>query len=121
LQRLLIVSADVEGMGALREPLGRAKISSSIVLDAKQALEFASMVEPDAAVVHLGPACPSSARAIAGLRANEPTRDLPILLLLDTASLADDEGFFISAGRHLLGRSGFQFSRLPEEIGRLIG
>ncbi|MBP1684963.1 MAG: Signal transduction histidine kinase [Deltaproteobacteria bacterium] len=121
LQRLLFVSADVEGMGALREPLGRAKISSSIVLDAKQALEFASMVEPDAAIVHLAPTCPSAARAIAGLRANEPTRDLPILVLMDAASMVDDEAFFTSAGRQLLGRSGFQFSRLPEEIGRLIG
>jgi len=121
LQRLLIVSADVEGMGALREPLGRARISTSIVLDARQALEFASMVEPDAAVVHLGPACLSSVRAIAGLRANEPTRDLPILVLLDTASMAADDAFFTSVGRQLLGRSDFQFSRLPEEIGRLIG
>ncbi|MFN8624831.1 MAG: hypothetical protein U0587_02425 [Candidatus Binatia bacterium] len=121
LQRLLMVSADVEGMGALRVPLGRAKISTSIVLDAKQALEFASMVEPDAAVVHLAPTCPSAASAIAGLRANESTRDLPILVLLDEASITNEEDFFVAAGGHWLRRAGFQFLRLPEEIGRLIG
>jgi DNA-binding response OmpR family regulator len=121
LQRLLIVSADVEGMGRLREPLARAKISTSIVFDAKQALDFAAMVDPDAAVVHLSPNCPSAARAIASLRANESTRDLPLLVLLDAASTGNDEAFLVNAVRQLLGKPAFQFSRLPEEIGRLIG
>jgi DNA-binding response OmpR family regulator len=121
LERLLIVSTDVEGMGRLVEPLARAKISTSIVLDAKQALDFAAMVDPDAAVVHLSPNCPSGARAIASLRANESTRDLPLLVLLDAASTGNDEAFLVNAARLLVGKPAFQFSRLPEEIGRLIG
>lgn len=121
LQRLLLVSTDVEGMGRLREPLTRARISSSVVLDAKQALEFAAIVQPEAAVVHLSPACPSGARAVTGLRANEPTRALPLLILIDDVPAANEDAFLANITRHFLARSGFQFSHLPEEIGRLIG
>ena len=121
LQRLLAVTADVDGMGRLREPLARAKISTSIVLDARQVLDFASMIDPEAGILHLSPSCPSAARAILALRSNEATRELPLLVLLDKIGGADEETFFVQASRQLLGKAGFQFSRLPEEIGRLIG
>jgi len=119
LHRLLAVTSDVDGMGRLREPLARAKISTSIVLDARQAVEFAGMIDPEAAILHLSPSCPSGARALLGLRASESTRELPLLVLLDSSG--DDEAFFSQASRQLLSKAGFQFSRLPEEIGRLIG
>lgn len=121
LQRLLVVSTDIDGMGELREPLARARISSSLVLDAKQALELSSMVQPEAAVVHLSPACPSAGRAITVLRAQERTRDLPLLVLIDAAPVAGEEAFFATTSRHFASRPGFQLSHLPEEIGRLIG
>jgi hypothetical protein len=120
LHRLLAVTSDVDGMGRLREPLARAKISTSIVLDARQVMEFATMIDPEAAILHLSPSCPSAARALLTLRANESTRELPLLVLLDKAA-GDDEAFFTQASRQLLSKAGFQFSRLPEEIGRLIG
>lgn len=120
LHRLLAVTSDVDGMGRLREPLARAKISTSIVLDARQVIEFATMIDPEAAILHVSPSCPSAARALLTLRANEPTRELPLLVLLDKAA-GDDEAFFAQASRQLLSKAGFQFSRLPEEIGRLIG
>ncbi len=121
LQRLLAITADVDGMGRLRESLTRAKISTSIVLDAKQVLDFATMVDPEAALLHLSPSCPSSARAILTMRANSATRDLPMLVLLDKPATADEEAFLSQASQLLLGKPGFRFSRLPEEIGRLIG
>jgi hypothetical protein len=120
LHRLLAVTSDVDGMGRLREPLARAKISTSIVLDARQVMEFAAMINPEAAILHLSPSCPSAARALLTLRANESTRELPLLVLLDKAG-GNDEAFFTQASRQLLSKAGFQFSRLPEEIGRLIG
>jgi hypothetical protein len=120
LHRLLAVTSDVDGMGRLREPLARAKISTSIVLDARQVMDFATMINPEAAILHLSPTCPSAARALLALRANESTRELPLLILLDKAA-GGDEAFFTQASRQLLSKAGFQFSRLPEEIGRLIG
>ena len=121
LTRLLTVSADIDGFGRLREPLSKARISTSMVLDGKQALEFASMVQPEAAVLHLSPGCPGIARAIAGLRANEATRDLPLLVLMDKTATSGEDAFYTTSVRQLLSKTEFRFSNLPEEIARVIG
>ena len=121
LKRLLLLSADVDGMGRLREPLAEAKISTSIVLDGKQALEFATMVEPEAAILHLSPSCPSVSRAVAGLRATEATRDLPLLLLLDKTAAPREDTFFTATTAQLVSKPAFRFTNLPEEIARVIG
>ncbi|MGD0946628.1 MAG: hypothetical protein ABSA52_04285 [Candidatus Binatia bacterium] len=120
LHRLLAVTSDVDGMSQLREALARAKISTSIVLDAKQVMDFATMIDPEAAILHISPSCPSAARALQALRASDSTRELPLLVLLDKFA-GDDEAFFSQASQQLLSKARFQFSRLPEEIGRLIG
>ena len=121
LKRLLALSADVDGMGRMREPLAQAKISTSIVLDGKQALEFATMVDPEAAILHLSPSCPSVARALGGLRSTEATRDLPLMLLLDKAPALREDAFFTATTVQLLSKPAFQFTNLPEEIARVIG
>ena len=121
LKRLLALSADVDGMGRMREPLAQAKISTSIVLDGKQALEFAAMVDPEAAILQLSPNCPSVSRALAGLRTTEATRDLPLLLLLDKAPAPREDAFFTATTVQLLSKPAFQFTNLPEEIARVIG
>jgi len=121
LRRVLALSADIDGMGQLREPLAQARISTSVVLDGKQALEFASMVDPEAAMLHVSPACPSVVRAIAGLRAAEPTRQLPLLILLDKTPGARDDGFLAGVAQQLLVKPTFRFDNLPEEIARVIG
>jgi CheY-like chemotaxis protein len=119
LKRLLAVSADIDGMGRLREPLTRAGISTSSVLDGKQALEFASMVEPEAALFHLSPTCTGVARAITALRASESTRDLPMVVLLDKAP-AREEAFYAITVRELINKGTFQFANLSGEIARLL-
>jgi chromosome segregation ATPase len=119
LKRLLAVSADIDGMGRLREPLTRAGISTSSVLDGKQALEFASMVEPEAALFHLSPTCTGVARAITALRASESTRDLPMVVLLDKAP-AREEAFYSITARELINKGTFQFAHLSGEIARLL-
>ena len=121
LKRLLALSADVDGMGRMREPLAQAKISTSIVLDGKQALEFAAMVDPEAAILQLSPNCPSVSRALAGLRNTEATRDLPLLLLLDKTPAPREDAFFTATTVQLVSKPAFQFTNLPEEIARVIG
>jgi chromosome segregation ATPase len=121
LKRLLLLSADVDGMGRLREPLAAAKISTSLVLDGKQALEFATMVEPEAAILHLSPNCPSVSRAVAGLRAMEATRDLPLLLVLDKTAAPREDAFFAATTVQLVSKPAFRFTNLPEEIARVVG
>ncbi len=118
-KRVLAVSADVDGINRLREPLANAGISTSVVLDGKQLLEFAAMVQPDAVVVHLSPDCPAVGRALAGLRADEATRTLPVLVLLDRTP-AREEAFFASTAHELSLKSNFLFSNLPSEIARLL-
>ena len=119
LKRLLAVSADIDGMGRLREPLTRAGISTSSVLDGKQALEFATMVEPEAALFHLSPTCSGVARAITALRAGERTRDMPMVMLLDKAPAREDTFYAITA-RELISKGTFVFANLPAELARLL-
>lgn len=119
LKRLLAVSADIDGMGKLRDPLAKASISTSIVLDGKQALEFTTIVAPEAAVLHLAPETAAVARAITGIRGQEPTADLPLLLLLDDVAPRED-AFFAATVRQLLIKGTFQFNRLPAEIARVM-
>ena len=119
LKRLLAVSADIDGMGRLREPLTRAGISTSNVLDGKQALEFASMVQPEAALFHLSPSCAGVARAMTALRAGESMRDMPMAVLLDK-TLAREEAFYAITARELISKGTFVFANLPAELARLL-
>jgi CheY-like chemotaxis protein len=121
LKRLLVASADVDGMGKLRGPLGQEGISSSMVLDGKQALEFVAMTDPEAAILHVSPSCSAIARAVIGLRTDVATRDLPLLVLLDKTPAPGEDAFFAGTNRQLLTKPFFQFSQLPEEIARLVG
>ncbi len=121
LRRVLALSADIDGMGQMRESFVEARISTSVVLDGKQALEFASMVDPEAAMLHVSPACPSAVRAITGLRASEATRQLPLLILLDKVPGPRDDSFLAGVVQQLLIKPTFRFENLPEEIARVIG
>jgi chromosome segregation ATPase len=118
-KRVLAVSADVDGINRLREPLANAGVSTSVVLDGKQVLDFAAMVQPEAVIVHLSPDCPAIGRALAGLRAEEVTRTIPLLVLLDKAP-AREEAFYAATARELSLKSNFVFSSLPSEIARLM-
>jgi len=119
IKKLLAVSSDVDGMNRLREPLTRAGISTSIVLDGKQALEFTSIVSPEAAVLHLSPATSGVGRAIATLRQQEATAELPLLLVLDP-SPNREEHFYASTVRELLFKGTFTFKDLPSALAALL-
>jgi PleD family two-component response regulator len=119
LKRLLAVSADVDTTGHIREPLAKEGISTSIVLDGKQALELAGIVAPEAALMHLSPSCPACARAVAGLRAADATRDLPLLVLLDR-NPAREEAFCAGILRDVTAKPNFAFANLPGELSALL-
>jgi chromosome segregation ATPase/CheY-like chemotaxis protein len=119
LKRLLAVSADVDTTGRIREPLAKEGISTSIVLDGKQALELAGIVAPEAALVHLSPQCPSCARAVAGLRSGASTRDMPLLVLLEKNPPRED-AFYAGSMRDLIAKPNFLFANLPAELAALL-
>jgi PleD family two-component response regulator len=119
LRRVLAVSADVDAAKNLREPMSKASISMTNVLDGKQAADLAPVVNPEAIVLHFSPSCPSAARAIAAMRANDATRDVPILVLFDRAP-EREEAFFTASARDLSAKPNFQFANLPGEMARLL-
>ncbi len=120
LRRLLVVSADVEAMGRLREPLGRAHISASMVLDGRQARDLGISLQPEAAVMHLTPGCADIARAVSSFRTSPATRELPLLILLDKPNSSHEDTFFNSVNRELLRAGGFDLSRLVTELSLLF-
>ena len=119
LKRLLAVSPDVDTMGRIRGPLAEEGVSTSIVLDGKQALEFVGIVAPDAALVHLSPQCSGSARAIGGLRFEAATRNAPLLVFLEKNPPRED-AFYASSSRELIARPNFQFANLPAQLSALL-
>ncbi|GIW46040.1 MAG: hypothetical protein KatS3mg077_3322 [Candidatus Binatia bacterium] len=118
-KKVLAVSADVDSMNKLREPLTKAGISTSIVLDGKQALEFTNIIAPEATALHLSPATPGAARALATLRQQENTSDLPLLIALDRAP-SREEHFYASTARELLLKGSFTFKALPSALASLL-
>jgi len=118
-RRILVASSDVEALGRVREPLAKARISASNVLDGKQARELGHSLQPEAAVLHFSPTCSDIARALGSYRQLEATRDLPLLLLLDQTGSARESIFFQAANRELLRNGRFDFSQLPNELVRL--
>lgn len=119
LRRILVASSDVEALGRVREPLAKAHISASNVLDGKQARDLGHSLQPEAAVLHFAPTCSDIARAIGSYRQIDATRDLPILLMLDKNGSARENIFFQAANRELLRTGRFDFSQLAEELVRL--
>lgn len=118
-RRILVASSDVEALGRVREPLAKAHISASNVLDGKQARELGHSLQPEAAVLHFSPTCSDIARALSSYRQIEATRDLPLLLMLDKTGSARESIFFQAASRELLRTGRFDFSQLAEELIRL--
>ncbi len=83
---VMIISAQLRELGALRERLSRAGVSASVACDVRQALELLEIVrKPDALLVDLALEGGQGLALAAQLRAHVDTRDLPLLLLLPVA------------------------------------
>ena len=115
-KRVIAMSNDIDVMSDVRTQLTSAGISTAIVLDGRQALDLVATVRPEAAVLHLSPSCVDVFRAIAGLRNNESSRDVPILFLLDAEAQAREEAFLTAGVRMLSGRGNLMPADLTDSL-----
>ncbi|GIW40704.1 MAG: hypothetical protein KatS3mg076_1281 [Candidatus Binatia bacterium] len=84
-RQLLLASPDLDAVTPLREALSKARFSTSVVLEARQAREIVAGLRPHAAILHLVPHSPEALRILLALRFAGGDRELPTLLLLDHA------------------------------------
>jgi CheY-like chemotaxis protein len=82
LQRLLVVSDNMEMTGTLRGALSRIRCSTSVALDLRQVMDLLTMIEPQVVVIDLGLPRGDGLRLVCRLRSEPRTRDLPLAILL---------------------------------------
>ncbi len=116
LRRVIAMSHDFDVMEQVRAQLTGARISTAIVLDGRQALDLVPTVKPQAAVLHMSPNCADVFRAVAGLRSQEETREIPILFLLDHEAQPREESFVTAGIRMLSGRGTLAPDTLPKSL-----
>ncbi len=116
LRRVLAMSNDIDVMSDVRLQLTAAGVSTAVVLDGRQALDLVPTIRPEAAVLHLSPSCVDVFRAIAGLRAADISREVPILFLLDAEPQPREEAFLSAGVRMLTSRGGLAADGLVETL-----
>jgi CheY-like chemotaxis protein len=115
-RRVIAMSNDIDVMGDVRGQLSGKGISTAVVLDGRQALDLVPTVRPEAAVLHLSHRCTDVFRAVAGLRGNDASKNIPILFLLDPAEQPQDEAFFAAGLRMLTTRGTFKSAELVNSL-----
>jgi len=115
IRRLLVVSADVDEAGQLRDALARQEISASVALDGRQACDLTGVVRPEAVVVHLSPTCSDVGRVVSFLR-SAPSRPIPLVVLLDDPAVEAVQRFLLGLDRSLQRLGNFDFGRLLGEL-----
>jgi len=115
-RRVIAMSHDFDVMEQVRAQLTAGRISTAVVLDGRQALDLVPTVKPQAAVLHMSPNCTDVFRAVAGLRAQELTREIPILFLLDHEAQPREEAFVTAGIRMLSGRGTLVPDSLPSSL-----
>ncbi len=116
LRRVIAMSHDFDVMEQVRAQLTAGRISTAVVLDGRQALDLVPTVKPQAAILHMSPNCTDVFRAVAGLRAQEETREIPILFLLDHEAQPREEAFVTAGIRMLSGRGNLVPDNLPNSL-----
>lgn len=115
-RRVIAMSHDFDIMEQVRSQLADGRISTAVVLDGRQVLDLVPTVKPQAAILHMSPNCTDVFRAVAGLRSQEETRDIPILFLLDTEAQPREESFVTAGIRMLSGRGTLLPDNLPSSL-----
>ncbi len=121
LKRVIAMSHDFDLMECVRSQLSDKHVSTAVVLDGRQALDLVPTIKPQAAVLHMSPSCTDVFRAVAGLRTQEETRDIPILFLLDEEAQQREESFLTAGIRMLSGRGSLVPEELPASIISAVG
>jgi predicted nucleic acid-binding Zn-ribbon protein len=115
-RRVLAMSNDIDVMSDVRTQLTAVGISTAVVLDGRQALDLVPTIRPELAILHLSPSCVDVFRAIAGLRAADIARDIPILFLLDEQAQPREEAFLTAGVRTLTSRGGLALDSLVDTL-----
>lgn len=115
-RRVLAMSNDIDVMSDVRTQLTAVGISTAVVLDGRQALDLVPTIRPELAILHLSPSCVDVFRAIAGLRAADIARDIPILFLLDEVAQPREEAFLTAGVRTLTSRGGLAPDSLVDTL-----
>ena len=121
LRRVIAMSHDFDVMEEVRAQLTAARISTAVVFDGRQVLDLVPTVKPQAAILHMSPNCTDVFRAVAGLRSQEETRDVPILFLLDEEAQPREESFVTAGIRMLSGRGTLVPGDLPNSLASALG
>jgi CheY-like chemotaxis protein len=92
LQKVLVVSEDVDLMGGLRELLGRVKCSTAGAFDGRQTFDLVPMVKPEVILVDLSLPRGDALRVLARLRSDPKmvhlSLGIPWTSALDSAEFA---------------------------------
>ena len=116
LKRIIAMSHDFDLMEQVRAKLSEKRVSTAVVLDGRQALDLVPTIKPQAAILHMSPSCTDVFRAVAGLRTQEETRNIPILFILDQEAQQREESFLTAGIRMLSGRGTLVPEELPTSI-----
>ncbi len=116
LRRVIAMSHDFDVMEEVRAQLTDGRVSTAVVFDGRQVLDLVPTVKPQAAILHMSPNCTDVFRAVAGLRSQEETREIPILFLLDHEALPREESFVTAGIRMLSGRGTLLPDNLPSSL-----
>jgi chromosome segregation ATPase len=79
--RLLAVSEDIEAMHALRALLGRARCSTTVALDARQAIDLIELVKPDVVLIDMSLPRGEGLDLLARLRTEAATSGIHVAFL----------------------------------------
>ncbi len=115
-RRVIAMSHDFDVMEEVRAQLTESRISTAVVFDGRQVLDLVPTVKPQAAILHMSPNCTDVFRAVAGLRSQEETRNIPILFLLDQEAQPREESFVTAGIRMLSGRGTLLPDNLPDSL-----
>jgi CheY-like chemotaxis protein len=100
IQRLLLVSNNIEMSSGLRPALTRIRCSTSVALDLRQVTDLLPMIQPEAVLVDLSLPRAEGLRLISRLRADAKTESLPIgVLLPDPQKMAEFRQYAARAAR----------------------
>ncbi len=115
-RRVIAMSHDFDVMEEVRAQFTANRISTAVVFDGRQVLDLVPTVKPQAAILHMSPNCTDVFRAVAGLRSQEETRNIPILFLLDQEAQPREESFVTAGIRMLSGRGTLLPDNLPDSL-----
>jgi len=103
-KRAMILSDDMDMASQLREQLAAARISVSVVFDARQAVDLLPSVRPNAILVYLSPRSANAFRALAVVLREGDGNHLPVVFLLDADPPPGEAAFIKEGAGHLSAR-----------------